>query len=414
MSIVVLTSFAAYITPQPAHAWLESAAERRCHSPSMMAKNKAVKKKKAGQAVVARGFGAPKASAAEEALAKQAAKLAKAIRKEGAEIDGRPWMQLAVAAADVEEYAEARTILEAGAHYCRSNEEHANALISALGQMRRVGPEPAVELAGRTVEWPGKGDESPYDGSTHKFIAFSSPDWPNDCPRGTMYPTGEGTVRLSETPILDPEECAWVVAAADAHSDAAWVGDHADATNIGTDKIWAKPFPDRLWLREVPGLTEWFEHRLRTRLFPMLQSLYPEAIPTVDCLRCHDAFISRYDAEGMASLEVHQDTTDFTFTISLNPLSQYDGGGTVFPDLRADPADDFETVVVRPDVGCVASFPGRLRHGGNAITSGYRYIIPLFIYLDINRLSGKARGYLLDDAGIDHAPMSGLDAMARA
>ena len=89
---------------------------------------------------------------------------------------------------------------------------------------------------------------------------------------GPWHPTGEGTVRLSETPILDPAECAWVVAAADAHSDAAWVGDHADAANIGTDKIWAKPFPDRLWLREVPGLTEWFEHRLRTRLFPMLQT----------------------------------------------------------------------------------------------------------------------------------------------
>ena len=122
----------------------------------------------------------------------------------------------------------------------------------------------------------------------------------------------------------------------------------------------------------------------------------------------------RYDADGMNSLAVHQDTTDFTFTISLNPLAEYEGGGTVFPDLRAEgQGDDFETMVVRPDVGCVASFPGRLRHGGNAITSGYRYIIPLFIYLDVNKLSGKARGYLLAGAGIDHAPMSGLDAIMR-
>ena len=28
--------------------------------------------------------------------------------------------------------------------------------------------------------------------------------------------------------------------------------DHADSSVIGTDKIWDKPFPDRLWLREVP------------------------------------------------------------------------------------------------------------------------------------------------------------------
>ena len=165
---------------------------------------------------------------------------------------------------------------------------------------------------------------------------------------------------------------------------------------------------------QVPGLLPWFEHRLRTRLFPMLQLLYPEAIPRVDCLRCHDAFVSRYDASGMASLEVHQDTTDFTFTISLNPLSEYEGGGTVMPDLRAADADasaPYETVVVKPDVGCVTSFPGRLRHGGNAISSGFRYIIPLFIYLDVNKATGKPRGWLLDSVGIRPGHMTGLDAM---
>jgi hypothetical protein len=70
---------------------------------------------------------------------------------------------------------------------------------------------------------------------------------------------------------------------------------------------------------------------------------------------------------------VHQDTTDFTFTIALNPLSAYEGGGTLFPHLREIDADDdapFGDLVVTPDVGCVASFPGRLHHGGNAITSG--------------------------------------------
>merc|ERR1719440_1385430 len=128
-----------------------------------------------------------------------------------------------------------------------------------------------------------------------------------------MYPTGEGAIAVSETPVLPRDECAWVVQQAERAARERWVSDHADSTNIGTDKIWAKGFPDRLWLREVPGLIEWFEHRLRTRLFPMLSSLYPDAIPSADVLRCHDAFISRYDADGMALLEVHQDTTDFTF-----------------------------------------------------------------------------------------------------
>ena len=70
-------------------------------------------------------------------------------------------------------------------------------------------------------------------------------------------------------------------------------------------------------------MSEWFEHRLRTRLFPMLQSIYPEAIQTADVLRCHDAFVVRYDAEGMAELEDHQDTTSFSFTIALNSVDEY-------------------------------------------------------------------------------------------
>ena len=144
----------------------------------------------------------------------------------------------------------------------------------------------------------------------------------------------------------------------------------------------------------------------------MRQSLYPEAIPSSETLRCHDAFISRYDAGGMNSLEVHQDTTDFTFTIGLNPASDFEGGGTVFPDIRPSggAADaPYETTVVAPDVGCVASFSGRLWHGGNAITSGYRYIIPLFIYLDRNKLTDRQRGYLLKETGLQLREPSGLD-----
>ena len=45
-------------------------------------------------------------------------------------------------------------------------------------------------------------------------------------------------------------------------------------------------------------------------------------------------------ALGLPCAQVHQDTTDFTFTIALNPLEQYDGGGTVFPTLRAHDAHE--------------------------------------------------------------------------
>jgi len=379
----------------------------------MMAKKKPKAKAAKTKAAAPRGFGATQTDRLPSEiveLVKQGKALARACAKQADEAaDPRRWLQLAAAAAQLEEYAEARVIMEAGIRYC--GEEDGGMLTQALGQMRRSGPAPEVELAASTIEWPGKGDESLYDARAMRFSRLSAPAWPDDCPRGTYYPNGDNAIAISDTPVLPPSECEWVVCQAEKMARERWLSDHADASNIGSDRIWAKGFPDRLWLREVPGLVEWFEHRLRTRLFPMLASLYPEAIPTSDVLRCHDAFISRYDADGMASLEVHQDTTDFTFTIALNPSAEYEGGGTVFPDVRPahTPDQPFTDHVAAPDVGCVASFPGRLRHGGNAITSGVRYIIPLFIYLDRNKLTDRDRGYLLTEMGLTPAEPTGLD-----
>ena len=67
-----------------------------------------------------------------------------------------------------------------------------------------------------------------------------------------------------------------------------------------------------------------------------------------------------------------------------------------------------EVQAAHPDIGGVCSFPGRLFRGGNDVTRGCRYIIPLFIYLDFNR-SGKRRGYILDAASIPPPSLDGVD-----
>mmetsp|Transcript_43772 Transcript_43772/g.91345 ORF Transcript_43772/g.91345 Transcript_43772/m.91345 type:complete len:432 (+) Transcript_43772:3-1298(+) len=319
------------------------------------------------------------------------------------------WLSWAGAAAEIGEYAEARQILEFGCRSCGT--ENSASLVAALGQMRRKPQDPEIAAQSTTVDWPGRADTSEY---VHgDFMAYSVPEAPTSCPRGSVHASGETIVFASASQCIPAEECQWVVSEVERVAGKRWVQDNAEEGKVGADDIWAKPFPDRLWLREVPGLVDWFDHRLRTRLFPMLQKLYPSIIHSPDELRCHDAFVVRYDADGMSELELHQDTTSFSFTVALNGKAEYDGGGTVFPALRSanDGVDTpFTRMSVKTDVGGVCSFPGRLWHGGNRVTRGYRYIIPVFVYLDYNK-SRKPRGHLLresklakSDADLLHFP----------
>lgn len=134
----------------------------------------------------------------------------------------------------------------------------------------------------------------------------------------------------------------------------------------------------------------------------MLASRFPHAVKSAAQLRVMDAFVVRYDAREQASLPTHQDENTLSFTIALNDRSEYDGGGTVFERLRPSGLREapFEQTILNADAGGVVAFPGRLRHGGSVVTSGRRYIIPLFIYVDSNR-SGRQAGYVLRHLGIE-------------
>ena len=78
----------------------------------------------------------------------------------------------------------------------------------------------------------------------------------------------------------------------------------------------------------------------------------------------------------------------------MHTQNEYTGGGTCFEAVR--PADQpelsFEPAALNAEAGGVVAFGGKLRHGGQRITSGKRYIIPLFVYLDDNA-SGEKPGY---------------------
>jgi len=168
-------------------------------------------------------------------------------------------------------------------------------------------------------------------------------------------------------PLVPADECAAAVAAAEAHA--------AARGGWSTVRHHAVPTTD-LNIHEVPALRTWFIHLAHSRLRPLMAAQFgSEAVGEHgQQLRIGDAFLVKYTAEGGSKhIPVHQDYSTHSLTIALNPSSEYNGGGTYFCELGRS---------LQPGLGHVVSFLGDLKHGGDPITKGVRYIVAAFLYVD--------------------------------
>ena len=68
---------------------------------------------------------------------------------------------------------------------------------------------------------------------------------------------------------------------------------------------------------------------------------------------------------------MHGFASQFSLTIAMNSLDEYEGGGTFFAQTGE---------AVNADAGGVISFDGSLLHSGHPITQGTRYILVAFLY----------------------------------
>ena len=109
---------------------------------------------------------------------------------------------------------------------------------------------------------------------------------------------------------------------------------------------------------------------LRTRLYPCLKQLFPNAAGDGSSLRVQSAYLFKYTAETGAATDVHVDSGLLSFTIALNEPEAYDGGGTWFESV--------DKLVEMPQ-GHVTFRPGHVRHQGRPLTRGTRYMIGGFI-----------------------------------
>lgn len=169
------------------------------------------------------------------------------------------------------------------------------------------------------------------------------------------------TVHVTATPIFTKEECANVVAMADAYAakSGGWTGIEA-----GRYKVHGE------WVKDIDGVREWFDGALRTRLYPALAELFPGVAADTSKLRVQSAYLFKYDAETRAATDVHVDSGLLSFTISLNSADEYDGGGTWF---------EAEDRLVEMDCGEATFRPGCVRHQGRPVARGERYIVGGFI-----------------------------------
>jgi Flp pilus assembly protein TadD len=116
-------------------------------------------------------------------------------------------------------------------------------------------------------------------------------------------------------------------------------------------------------------------------------------------LRVSGARLVKYNASAeQTELGMHRDGPLVTATIALNHRDEYDGGGTLIEALAGGKA-------LAVGIGHVILHPGAVRHGGQTITRGLRYVLVFFIFdvdvIDYDRyctLRANVRGYLAIDA----------------
>jgi hypothetical protein len=167
------------------------------------------------------------------------------------------------------------------------------------------------------------------------------------------------------TPIFSPQECQSIIDEAEAK---------ANEMGWTTTRHGNYPTTD-LPIVELPTTLEFLKVALVERIYPLLRQQFGEFLPDGgNNLRVADGFIVKYDAEGgQTELKPHRDGSVLSFNIALNPMSEFDGGGTWFASLDGP---------VKIDQGEIVSHSSSLLHGGHGISWGKRYIIVCFVILE--------------------------------
>jgi tetratricopeptide (TPR) repeat protein len=162
--------------------------------------------------------------------------------------------------------------------------------------------------------------------------------------------------------VASEKECTDIIASVDSSGD--WT----------TSRHYAVPTNDIPVHQLSPALLDWFNGWMDGTVAPLLACQFKM---NSNDFYVHDAFVVRYHASKSNNyLPIHLDESTHSFVLALN--DNFSGGGTYFVD--------FDRTLVPTEPGTMVSFRGDLlRHGGNLVTNGVRYILAVFLYHDDSR-----------------------------
>lgn len=131
---------------------------------------------------------------------------------------------------------------------------------------------------------------------------------------------------------------------------------------------------------------------IREHLLPFARRHYPHLNAAFDKQpypRPGNLFIVRYSCAsqrpGGRGLKLHKDETALTFNLCLSPEEDFTGGGTYFPAANSD----VDGLLMRPLPGHCLIHDGNIKHAGNEVRTGERFILVGFYNADGRDRAGE-------------------------
>ena len=128
-------------------------------------------------------------------------------------------------------------------------------------------------------------------------------------------------------------------------------------------------------IKSIPGLD-----KIKTKIVNNISALIKNKyyLDNQSTIEAYDLFVVKYDMNGQRGLDIHRDSSEFSFVLLLSNPDNFEGGGTYYEE---------DKLLINPDKqGSLSVHFGKVKHSGKNITKGTRYILIGFLKVESNKI----------------------------